>query len=224
MFRRKIINKHGGIILNKGVAKLVAGGLVLVTIGGSCFYLGNSTQPPTYIKTEIVQTHDNEIKMDYQDMVISELQQEEQIIIASNKIKLPVKQTEKHWYGSKSQEITFSAIGRYVIDLKTINEDNVVVNENNKSITIYIGKPIKMVELLENETKFGEVDNGLFTFGDIEYTLEDVENMKHQVKCDMLVEMDSLMEQAEKAASNSIKKIITTVTKNNYDIKIVFIK
>ena len=224
MFRRKIINKHGGIILNKGVAKLVAGGLVLVTIGGSCYYLGNSTQPPTYVKTEIVQVRNNEIKMDYQEMVISELQQEEQIIIASNKIELPVKQTEKHWYGSKSQEITFSAIGRYVIDLKTINEDNVVVNENNKSITIYIGKPIKMVELLENETKFGKLDNGLFAFGDIEYTLEDVENMKHQVKCDILVEMDSLMEQAEKAASNSIKKIITTVTKNNYDIKIVFIK
>ena len=211
-------------MLNKETAKLVAEGLVLVTIGGSCYYLGNSTQPPTYVKTEIVQTHDNEIKMDYQERVISELQQEEQIIIASNKIELPVKQTEKHWYGSKSQEITFSAIGRYVIDLKTINEDNVVVNENNKSITIYIGKPIKMVELLENETKFGKLDNGLFAFGDIEYTLEDVENMKHQVKCDMLVEMDSLMEQAEKATSNSIKKIITTVTKNNYDIKIVFIK
>ena len=176
------------------------------------------------MKTEIVQVRNNEIKMDYQEMVISELQQEEQIIIASNKIELPVKQTEKHWYGSKSQEITFSAIGRYVIDLKTINEDNVVVNENNKSITIYIGKPIKMVELLENETKFGKLDNRLFTFGDIEYTLEDVENMKHQVKCDMLVEMDSLMEQAEKAASNSIKKIITTVTKDNYDIRIVFIK
>ena len=210
--------------MNKGITKLVTGTLIVTSIGGVSYYLGNSTQPPTYVKTEIVQTHDNDIKIDYQEMIVSELQQEEQIIIASNKIELPVKQTEKHWYGSKSQEITFSAIGRYVIDLKTINEDNVVVNENSKSITIYIGKPTKMVELLENETKFGEVDNGLFTWGDIEYTLEDVENMKHQVKCDMLVEMDSLMEQAEKAASNSIKRIITTVTKNNYDIKIVFIK
>ena len=97
MFRRKIINKHGGIILNKEMVKLVAGGLVLVTIGGSCFYLGYSAQPPTYVKTEIVQVRNNEIKMDYQEMVISELQQEEQIIIASNKIELPVKQTEKHW-------------------------------------------------------------------------------------------------------------------------------
>ena len=210
--------------MNKGITKLVTGTLIVTSIGGVSYYLGNSTQPPTYVKTEIVQTHDNDIKIDYQEMIVSELQQEEQIIIASNKIELPVKQTEKHWYGSKSQEITFSAIGRYVIDLKTINEDNVVVNENSKSITIYLGKPTKMVELLENETKFGEVDNGLFTWGDIEYTLEDVENMKHQVKCDMLVEMDSLMEQAEKAASNSIKRIITTVTKNNYDIKIVFIK
>ena len=212
-------------MMSKGMTKLVSGGLVLVIIGSSCYYLGNSTQPPTYVKTEKVQIHDeDDIKIDYQEMIISELQQEEKIIIASNKIELPVKQTEKHWYGSKSQEITFSAIGRYVIDLKTINEDNVVVNENNKSITIYIGKPTKMVELLENETKFGELDNGLFAFGDIEYTLEDVENMKHQVKCDMLVEMDNLMEQAEKAAGNSIKRIITTVTKNNYDIKIVFIK
>ena len=211
-------------MMSKGMIKLVAGGLVLVTIGGSCYYLGNSTQPPTYVKTEIVQTHDNDIKIDYQEMIVSELQQEEQIIIASNKIELPVKQTEKHWYGSKSQEITFSAIGRYVIDLKTINEDNVVVNENSKSITIYIGKPTKMVELLENETKFGEVEKGILVFGNIEYTLEEVEAMKHQVKCDMLVKMDDLMEQAETAASNSIKRIITTVTKNNYDIKIVFIK
>ena len=211
-------------MMSKRMIKLVVGGLVLVTIGGSCYYLGNSTQPPTYVKTEIVQTHDNDIKIDYQEMIVSELQQEEQIIIASNKIELPVKQTEKHWYGSKSQEITFSAIGRYVIDLKTINEDNVVVNENSKSITIYIGKPIKMVELLENETKFGEVEKGILVFGNIEYTLEEVEAMKHQVKCDMLVKMDDLMEQAETVASNSIKKIITTVTKNNYDIRIIFIK
>ena len=211
-------------MMSKRMIKLVVGGLVLVTIGGSCYYLGNSTQPPTYVKTEIVQTHDNDIKIDYQEMIVSELQQEEQIIIASNKIELPVKQTEKHWYGSKSQEITFSAIGRYVIDLKTINEDNVVVNENSKSITIYIGKPTKMVELLENETKFGEVEKGILVFGNIEYTLEEVEAMKHQVKCDMLVKMDDLMEQAETVASNSIKKIITTVTKNNYDIRIIYIK
>ena len=212
--------------MSKGMEKLVAGTLLLTTVGGISYYIGsgNSTKPPTYVKTEIVQTHDNDIKIDYQEMIVSELQQEEQIIIASNKIELPVKQTEKHWYGSKSQEITFSAIGRYVIDLKTINEDNVVVNENSKSITIYIGKPTKMVELLENETKFGEVEKGILVFGNIEYTLEEVESMKHQVKCDMLVKMDNLMEQAEQAASNSIKKIITTITKNNYDIKIVFVK
>lgn len=210
--------------MNKKMVKLVSGGLVVITIGTSCYYLGNNTSPPTYVKTEIVQTHDNEIKIDYQEMIVSELQREEQIIIASNKIQLPVKQTEKHWYGSKSQEITFSAIGRYVIDLNTINEDNVVVNESSKSITIYIGKPIKMVELLEDETQFSEVEKGLFTWGNIEYTLEEVESMKYQVKCDMLVKMDDLMEQAEKVASNSIKKIIVDLTKNSYDVKIVFIK
>ena len=51
-------------MMSKGMEKLVAGGLVVITIGGVCYNLGynNNTCPPTY-KTEIVQTQDNEVKI-----------------------------------------------------------------------------------------------------------------------------------------------------------------
>ena len=210
--------------MSKGITKLVVGGLIITT-GGVCYNLGYSsnTSPPTY-KTEIVQTQDDEIKINYKEIIVEELHEEAQLIICSNKMIIPMTFEENHWYGDKTQDIEFSAMGKWIIDFSKITSDNVVINENNKEITIYMSKPIKEVRLLEEETAFGEVKKGMFVFGDIVHTPEEYEGIKHNVKCQALTKMMDMDEQAEKAASNSIKRIITTVTKNNYDIKIVFIK
>ena len=224
MFRRKIINKHGGIILNKGVTKLVAGGLVLVTIGGSCYYLGNSTQPPTYVKTEIIQTNEDEVKINYKDIILEELHAEAQLIICSNKMIIPMTFEENHWYGSVKKDIEFSAIGKWTIDFSKITSDNIVMNENSKSITIFLSKPTKSVELLEDETKFEKTENKWFCFGDIEYTAEEYESVKHNIKCEALANMIDLDEQVKNCARESIHKIITTVTRTDYDIRIIYIE
>ena len=211
--------------MNKGITKLVTGTLLLTTVGGVSFYIGSSsnTSPPTY-KTEIIQTNDDEVKINYKEIILEELHEEAQLIICSNKMIIPMTFEENHWYGDKTQDIEFSAIGKWIIDFSKITSDNVVINENNKEITIYMSKPIKEVQLLEEETAFGEVKKGMFVFGDIVHTPEEYENIKHNIKCQALTKMIDMDEQAEKAASNSIKRIITTVVKQNYDIKIVFIK
>ena len=210
--------------MNKGITKLVVGGLIITT-GGVCYNLGynNNTSPPTY-KTEIIQTNNDETKINYKDIIVEELHEEAQLIICSNKMIIPMTFEENHWYGNKTQDIEFSAMGKWIIDFSKITSDNVVINENNKEITIYLTRPIKEVQLLEEETAFGEVKKGMFVFGDIVHTPEEYESIKHNIKCQALTKMIDMDEQAEKTASNSIEKIITTITKNNYDIKIVFIK
>ena len=212
-------------MMSKGMEKLVAGGLVVITIGGVCYNLGynSNTSPPTY-KTEIVQTQDNEVKINYKDIILEELHEEAQLIICSNKMIIPMTFEENHWYGDKTQDIEFSAMGKWIIDFSKITSDNVVINENNKEITIYMSKPIKEVQLLEEETSFGEVKKGIFVFGDIVHTPEEYESIKHNVKCQALTKMIDMDEQAEKTASNSIEKILYLTKQNNYDIKIVFIK
>ena len=211
--------------MSKGMEKLVAGTLLLTTVGGVGYYIGSgsNTSPPTY-KTEIVQTQDDEVKINYKEIIVEELHEEAQLIICSNKMIIPMTFEENHWYGDKTQDIEFSAMGKWIIDFSKITSDNIVMNENSKSITIFLSRPIKEVQLLEEETSFGEVKKGIFVFGDIVHTPEEYENIKHNIKCQALTKMIDMDEQAEKAASNSIKRIITTVTKNNYDIKIVFIK
>ena len=211
--------------MNKGITKLVTGTLLLTTVGGVSFYIGSSsnTSPPTY-KTEIVQTQDDEIKINYKDIIVEELHEEAQLIICSNKMIIPMTFEENHWYGDKTQDIEFSAIGKWIIDFSKITSDNVAINENNKEITIYMSKPIKEVQLLEEETAFGEVKKGMFVFGDIVHTPEEYESIKHNIKCQALTKMIDMDEQAEKEASNSIEKILYLTKQSHYDIKIVFIK
>lgn len=211
--------------MNKGITKLVASGLIVVTIGGISYYVGSTSQPPsTVVRTEIVQTHDNEVRINYKDIILEELHEETQLIICSNKMVIPMTFEENHWYGDKTQDIKFSAIGKWTIDFSKITSDNIVMDENSKSITIFLSRPIKEVQLLEDETEFSEVKKGMFVWGDIVHTPEEYESIKHNVKCQALTKMIDMDEQAEKATSNSIEKIITTVTRSNYNIKIVFIK
>ena len=171
-----------------------------------------------------MQTQDDEIKINYKDIIVEELHEEAQLIICSNKMVIPMTLEENHWYGDKTQDIEFSAIGKWIIDFSKITSDNVAINENNKEITIYLTRPIKEVQLLEEETAFGEVKKGMFVFGDIVHTPEEYESIKHNIKCQALTKMIDMDEQAEKAASNSIEKILYLTKQSHYDIKIVFIK
>ena len=211
--------------MSKGIEKLVAGTLLLTTVGGVSYYIGSGSNasPPTYT-TEIVQTQDDEVKINYKEIIVEELHEEAQLIICSNKMIIPMTFEENHWYGDKTQDIEFSAIGKWIIDFSKITSDNVAINENNKEITIYLTRPIKEVQLLEEETAFGEVKKGMFVFGDIVHTPEEYESIKHNIKCEALTKMMDMDEQAEKTASNSIEKILYLTKQNNYDIKIVFIK
>ena len=211
--------------MNAMIKKGVIAGVLATTITGTGMYLyGTMNGGASDIRKTTIVNQENKIRIDYKQIILDELIEQKQIIIASNKMRIPFTQTEKHWYGGKSQEIEFSAIGRFVVDLDKLNTQDIIVDEASKTVTIYMTKPSKMVELLEDETKFGETKKGLLVWGDIEYTLEEVESIKHEVKCDALVEMDKLMEQAKDCAKNSIESIIKIVVKDDYQVNVRWVE
>ena len=211
--------------MNEMIKKGVIAGVLATTITGTGMYLYSTmNRGASDIRKTTIVNQENKVRIDYKQIILDELIEQKQIIIASNKMRIPFVQTEKHWWGDKSQEIEFSAIGRFVVDLDKLNSQDIMVDEASKTVTIYMTKPTKMVELLEDETKFGETKKGLLVWGDIEYTLEEVESIKHEVKCDALVEMDKLMEQAKDCAKNSIESIIKIVVKDDYQVNVRWVE
>ena len=213
--------------MNKNLKLVIATTLVASTIGGTLIGVNNMTQKDTtpIRKTVIVQTEDKKIEINYKEIILEELQTTKQIIVATNKMKVPFSHTEKYFIGERSQDVEFSIVGRFIVDLDKLNSEDILIDDNSKTVTIYMTKPIKDVTLLEDETKFGETQKSWYLMNkDIEYSLEQVESIKHQVKCDALTLMIDLEEQAKECARESIEGIIRMVTNNNYQINIRWVR
>ena len=213
--------------MNKNIKMVVATTLVASTIGGILIGVNNMTQKDTtpIRKTVIVQTEDKKIEINYKEIILEELQTTKQIIVATNKMRIPFVHTERYWVGERKQEVEFSAVGRFIVDLDKLNSEDILIDDNSKTVTIYMTKPIKDVTLLEDETKFGETQKSWYLMNkDIEYSLEQVESIKHQVKCDALTLMLDLEDQAKESARASIEGIIRMVTNNNYQINIRWVR
>ena len=209
--------------MNRNIKMVVATTLVASTIGGTLIGVNNLTTKYSepIRKTTIVKTNENAVRIDYKEIILEELITTKQIIVATNKMRIPFTHTEKYWLGERKQEVEFSAVGRFIVDLDKLNSEDILIDDNSKTVTIYMTKPIKDVTLLEDETKFGETQKSWYLMNkDIEYSLEQVESIKHQVKCDALTLMIDLEEQAKECARESIQGIIRMATNNNYTINI----
>ena len=213
--------------MNKNLKLVIATTLVGATIGGTLIGVNNLTTKYSepIRKTTIIKTNENAVRIDYKEIILEELVTTKQIIVATNKMKIPFSHTEKCFIGERSQDVEFSIVGRFIVDLNKLNSEDILIDDNSKTVTIYMTKPTKDVSLLEDETKFSEIQKSWFLFNkDIEYSLEQVEDIKHQVKCDALVLMADLEEQAKESARASIEGIIRMVTNNNYQINIRWVR
>ena len=213
--------------MSKNIKMVVATTLVASTIGGVLIGVNNMTQKDStpIRKTTIVKTNENAVRIDYKEIILEELVTTKQIIVATNKMRIPFVHTERYWVGERKQEVEFSAVGRFIVDLNKLNSEDILIDDNSKTVTIYMTKPIKDVTLLEDETKFGETQKSWYLMNkDIEYSLEQVESIKHQVKCDALTLMLDLEDQAKESARASIEGIIRMVTNNNYQINIRWVR
>ena len=213
--------------MNRNLKLVIATTLVATTVGGTLIGVNNLTKKEgePIRKTVIVQTEDKKIEINYKEIILEELQTTKQIIVATNKMKIPFTHTVKHFIGERSQDVEFSIVGRFIVDLDKLNSEDILIDDNSKTVTIYMTKPTKDVSLLEDETKFSEIQKSWFLFNkDIEYSLEQVEDIKHQVKCDALALMIDLEEQAKESARQSIEGIIRMVTNNNYQINIRWVR
>ena len=209
--------------MNKNIKMVVATTLVGATIGGTLIGVNNLTTKynEPIRKTTIVKTNDNAVRIDYKEIILEELVTTKQIIVATNKMKIPFTHTMKYFMGERKQDVEFSAVGKFIVDLDKLNSEDILIDDASQTVTIYMTKPIKEVNLLENETKFGDVEKSWYLFNkDIEYSLEQTENIKHQVKCDALTLMIDLEEQAKESTRQSIQGIIRMATNKNYTINI----
>ena len=110
----------------------------------------------------------------------------------------------------QTKAIIFHGEGTYFVDLSSLSSNDFVIDNDKRTITIYIPKPELSVKLLPDETEFFDSSNGTLRFGEMEITPETMTTLETQgiERITETLKSDAIAwETAEKFAKMSVKEI-----------------
>ena len=127
---------------------------------------------------------------------------------------------------SKCQQIEYSGVATYVVDMCNLSKDSFSVDEKNHIVTIKIPHA-ELKDINVNEVKFGELEKGVFAFGKIKMTAEDSNKIEEEAKKKMLSKLkaEKETEKADEFAKKTIWEMFypqITEVSPGYSLEIEF--
>ena len=110
------------------------------------------------------------------------------------------------WF-RKSQKVHMFGTASYTVDLSKIDENDIIVDEETKTITIVIPhSQMDMLEMHYDQTTFDEVDREILGWGEVHFTPEQL-NLIQQEMTDTMKEMANEKEFLDKADESASKQV-----------------
>ncbi|MBQ8069026.1 MAG: DUF4230 domain-containing protein [Solobacterium sp.] len=107
----------------------------------------------------------------------------------------------------KTKEIKSYGTAIYVVDLSSLNEDDISYDASASLVTVHVPHAaLKTVTLNAEKTEFSDVEHGLLTWGDIKLTPEQQNLLTQELQAD-----SSILTKADLSAEESLKELYSTV-------------
>ena len=119
-------------------------------------------------------------------------------------------------------------MGYFVVDLDNLTKENIVQDKENKLITIKIGHAyLQAIEIDPDKVIVDEVKKGLLTWGDIELTVKDYNEIEKELRNRLEAEFNTAEngQKADETALRMVKEVYEPVVKaidNSYDVVVEF--
>ena len=164
------------------------------------------------------------VEVDFAPALLQEAQHEQKLIIMTRKASVPaIAKKEGLWklpVFKQTKAMIFHGEGTFFVDLATLSNDDFIIDNQEKTITIYIPKPQFEVNLIPDETEFFDSSNGILRFGEMQITPEIMTELQTEgiTQLTELLDKDSnTWETAERFARLSVKEIYEPLVKAQID-------
>lgn len=212
-------------MISRKLRNILIGILIAIsTIGiGSVILKNNQPKEPKSVYHQVMVIEEENQKVLEEETVVESLQDCMELNVLSVSLNKNIKIEQGDWF-KKSKDIQFNLTGEYVLDFSTITNENVQVDNYNQSIKIF-SKPLEYkVYFNESQTEFSDTNKAWYVFGDVEISPEHMEQIKANLKDNITKEMDNELKYAEERANKCIQEVLSKLTKNTYQIEIIFVK
>ena len=128
----------------------------------------------------------------------------------------------------KHQTVSYTTTGYFVVNLESITEDDIIVDDEKKNVTIKIEHArLKDIVIDPEQVMFGDVQESFFNRGAMSMTVEDYNQIEQELKSKLETAFNSgdNLQKADDNALKMVKEVYEPVIKavdHRYELTIVF--
>ena len=218
---------------------LIIATVVLVVVFGFIKKPNNDTQTSSEnsideLDSNTIILDDSGIRVTFKDVILSQPNETRKLVVfeqeGTTEFPLSKNVIEKiNWKAlQKTQTVTYTATGHFVVDLDKLTEESIVDDKEHKVLTIKIEHPhLDSIDIDPDKIIVGDKKNGVLAFGDLEMTVNDYVQIEKGLQKKFKESFDTTAngQEADELALKMVKSIYEPVVKavdRDYTVQVVF--
>lgn len=177
----------------------------------------------------------SKIQVDFSDVLVSRHDETRKLIVSTQEATVQTKLTDRlvqnfdFDFMKKTQTVSYTGKGYFVVDLDDLTKENIIEDKKNKTITIQINHAhLETVEIDPSQVIIDDVKESLLAKGDIELTLKDYNTIEKELVRRLEEKFNTAEngQEADTIALQMVKEIyepLVTAINPNYMLYVEFI-
>ncbi len=132
---------------------------------------------------------DSGTQVDFSEVIVGTQGETRKLIVSTQEATVSTELTSNliknvNWdFLTKTQKVSYTSTGYFVVDLDNITKDNIVQDKENKTVTIRINHAyLQAIDIDPEKIVIGEVKESLLARGDIELTVKDYNAIEKELR------------------------------------------
>lgn len=162
------------------------------------------------------------VEVNFSDVILSRQNETRKLIVRTQNGTVSTKLTDRlinqldFDFMKKTQNVSYTGTGYFVVDLDRLTAANVVEDKEKKTVTIRIGHAyLESIDINPNNIIIDDVKEGLLAWGDIKLTVADYNTIERELRARLEEKFDTASngQAADEAALRMVKEVYEPVVK-----------
>ena len=174
------------------------------------------------------------VEVDFAEVLLGSQEETRKLIVSTQEATVSTELSDKVIQKldfdilKKTQKVSYTGTGYFVVDLDDLTRENIEQDKENKVITIKIGHAyLQAIEIDPDKIIVDEVKKGLLAWGDLELTVKDYNVIEKELRNRLETEFNTAEngQKADETALRMVKEVYEPVIKaidNSYDVVVEF--
>ena len=174
------------------------------------------------------------VQVDFSEVILGSPEETRKLIVSTQEATVSTELTDRviqkldFNFLKKTQKVSYTGKGYFVVDLDNLTKENIIDDKKNKTLTILISHAyLQTIEIDPNKVIIDEVKQGLLARGDIELTVKDYNAIEKKLMEQLAAKFNTVKngQQADEIALRMVKEVYEPLIKaidSDYTLSVDF--